>query len=615
MKKTKQKTKVHQEEKKLMNYQCNLLRKGKNGITLIALVITIIVLLILAGVTISSLSGQNGILRNAGKAKEQTAIGNEIEQIKLAVTAAVTENLGGDITEDNLRNGLNNQANGQYDLEPYDEKFVVTNKTSKRSYLVENDGSVIEINKPDTPAGGGTTFSRTIGTTDVVFLTGTSYTEGPANAPDIDEKTMIPINWNGTNWVITDKAHWEYSYDTTNKKWANVMLSDGTYKAGKETVGTVITNEEDLGSMFVWIPRYAYKITYFSTANDKTKYVANRQDTTVNIEGYSDARGIVDASGKIPSNVTGATTSIAVGDNYRPHPAFESNVAKGGFGKKTRGIWIAKFEATEKTSSSNTNMVVPNKKSQVNVKVADTFNRSKAIGASLNMTLDSHLMKNSEWGATAYLAESQYGRNGTEISVNQCSNIYTGAGRGLNGDSDKGDRTGNNQIYNATYAWNDITPIQKYNGAVGMLSSTTGNVYGIYDLSGGAWERVMGFYEDSDGHIHTGNDDGSNNSGFNGYLANGTQYTSGIDLPATKYYQTYPSYNASTIGDAIYETSNTSSENSSWNKDYSYFVHSDYPVFSRGGGYNSSYYAGAFYFSYYYGSADNTYSFRPVLVF
>ena len=621
MKKTNKKTKVHQEGKKLMNYNCNLLRKDKNGITLIALVITIVVLLILAGVSISALSGQNGILKNAGKAKEQTEIGNEKEILKLAANAAGMETLGENFTKTELQTELNKQIAGKYDIKEDQEGIIVTYKDSKRSYLVENNGNVTEyeIKVPidsNTVPTGGTAFNRTVGTTDVVFLTGIGYTEGPANAPDIDEKTMIPINWNGTHWVITDKTHWEYSYDTTNKKWANVMLSDGKYKAGNVTVGTEITNEDDLGSMFVWIPRYAYKIVYFGSGTtaetNKQAYIADRSDKS-KIVGYSDARGIVDATGKIPSNVTGATTSIAVGDNYRPHPAFESNVEKGGFGKKTRGIWVAKFEATSKTSSNGTNMIVPNKTSQRSVKVADIFNRSKAIGTSLNMTLDSHLMKNSEWGATAYLTESQYGRNGTEISVNQCEAYITGAGRGLNGDSDTGNETGNNQIYNSTYS--SITPIQKYNGAVGMLSSTTGNVYGIYDLSGGAWERVMGFYKDSSGNIHTGNDNGSNNSGFNGYLANGNLYTSGIDLPATKYYQTYPSYNASTIGDAIYETSNTSSGNSSWNSDYSYFVDSDYPVFIRGGVWDYSYFAGAFSFYYSDGGANSNDSFRPVLVF
>ena len=64
--------------------------KRNKGITLIALVVTIIVLLILAGISISMLTGQNGILNRAAEAKEKTGIANEVEQRKLAQSEALT---------------------------------------------------------------------------------------------------------------------------------------------------------------------------------------------------------------------------------------------------------------------------------------------------------------------------------------------------------------------------------------------------------------------------------------------------------------------------------------------------------------------------------------------
>lgn len=477
----------------------------------------------------------------------------------------------------------------------------------------------------DQPELGGTTFSRAVGTTDIVFLKDTSYTEGEANAPEIDENTMIPIKYNGTNWVVTTKSDpdW-YNYSTESvtqsdgtvteaRKWANVMLSDGTYNAGSVTAGTEITDEADLGSMFVWIPRYAYKIIYFNTEDDKTKYIANNDDSSVQIVGYSDARGIVNAEGKVPTDVTGGTTSIAVGDNYRPHPVFEKDISKGGWGKNTTGIWVGKFETTTKTSLKGTNMIVPNQTSQRNLKVADMYTKAKAIGETLGMALDSHMIKNSEWGATAYLTESKYGRNGIEVSVNQCSDFYTGVGRGLNGDTDVGNQTGTNQIYNSEYSWSSINSIQKYNGVVGKLSSSTGNEYGIYDLSGGSWEYVMGFYEDENG-VNTGYDE-SYMSGFNGYLGySKTEYTNGVNLPEEKYYQKYPSYNASSIGDAIFETSISNSNNNSWNQDWSCLVNSNNPVSLRGGSYNNANNAGVLCLFYYSGSNYDNCSFRPVLV-
>ena len=55
------------------------MEKKNQGITLIALVVTIIVLLILAGVSISMLTGENGIIKNAAKAKESTDTSSDLE--------------------------------------------------------------------------------------------------------------------------------------------------------------------------------------------------------------------------------------------------------------------------------------------------------------------------------------------------------------------------------------------------------------------------------------------------------------------------------------------------------------------------------------------------------
>ena len=69
------------------------MREKQKGITLIALVITIIVLLILAGVSIATLTGKNGVLSQADNAKEETNSATDLEQVKLGVTVGVSENL------------------------------------------------------------------------------------------------------------------------------------------------------------------------------------------------------------------------------------------------------------------------------------------------------------------------------------------------------------------------------------------------------------------------------------------------------------------------------------------------------------------------------------------
>ena len=96
--------------------------KEKKGITLIALVITIIVLLILAGVTIATLTGDNGILTQTTKAKEESEKAEIIEQIQLDIADKQIENLGS-IDEDEFYEIL-----GKYGTVSVDETMLTTTK-------------------------------------------------------------------------------------------------------------------------------------------------------------------------------------------------------------------------------------------------------------------------------------------------------------------------------------------------------------------------------------------------------------------------------------------------------------------------------------------------------
>ena len=120
-------------------------RKENEGITLIALVITIIVLLILAGVTIATLTGDNGILTKTNEAKEQTEIGKEKEIVKLATTAVITTNNA--IDKDSLQSELNKTA-GDKKTEVYDynQKFQIYFIDSKRYYEIDKNFNIELIN-------------------------------------------------------------------------------------------------------------------------------------------------------------------------------------------------------------------------------------------------------------------------------------------------------------------------------------------------------------------------------------------------------------------------------------------------------------------------------------
>ena len=196
--------------------------------------------------------------------------------------------------------------------------------------------------------------------------------------------------------------------------------------------------------------------------------------------------------------------------------------------------------------------------------------------------IDPHLIKNSEWGATAYLAHSQYGRNGIEVTINANSSYLTGSG---------------NYISNT-----------------GM--STTGNVYGIYDMSGGAWEHVAAYLANSNGNLTT-------NGSALVASAVADKYRDIYETGITDDYQLNYARTAERYGDALFETSgaagywngssNVGYYTHGWNGDHSAFPYSSYPFFSRGGHYASGSTTGVFAFTVYTGSAYANHGFRSVL--
>ena len=207
------------------------------------------------------------------------------------------------------------------------------------------------------------------------------------------------------------------------------------------------------------------------------------------------------------------------------------------------------------------------------------------------------MMKNTEWGAVAYLSHSKYGIN-AEVNINNNSSYKTGY---------SALPSTNQQTYPGTYG-DGNTYNNAYNTSIGYLATTTGNISGIYDMSGGAHEYVAGYMSGQLG-----------SSGFSATtLAN---YDS-------KYYDVYSSSSTMTsyqyriLGDATGEMGpfktyldgdNNSRYHNSWYGDYSNFVDSTSPWFARGGHYINGVLAGQFYFSGGTGGAYTYIGFRLVL--
>ena len=509
------------------------------------------------------LTGENGIIKQASEAKEKTEIAEEKEIVELAAVGAASKNNYGEITEENLEIELNEMIgprNEDYTLVKDGENFIVTYTDSKRSYQIDANGRVteIEIKEPeDNPeVSQEPAFSRAFGVIEIEFLNGTSYgTTATPNEPNMTSD-MKAVYWeNGEEKVEGESADFDKS------KWYNYIAQAGaTTSGGTSKWANAKTSD---GSYWVWIPRYAYRIVYFDTEPHRDAYRADNTQTT-GIVGYSDARGLVDKDGKTPSDLQEPVTSIGVGENkLRPHPAFETDLNQGGWDTKLEGIWVAKYEVSQ---SGTTIKSIPGVSSYRSITIGTMYTK----GYDYDREKESHMMKNSEWGAVAYLTDSKYGRNGTAVTKNSNSSHYTGGASG------------------ATALTNP-------------LQSTTGNEYGIYDTVGGAYEYVAGYIADSSqsyGNSFASTDNTTNNK------TDSTKYATVYRMSTSNsnnenYNENYKENINKIFGDGTIETSTSGIGSTSWHSANSYFVgiynSNNYPFFQRGGNYNSTY-AGSFNF-------------------
>ena len=212
--------------------------KSKNmrnkGITLIALVITIIVLLILAGVSIATLTGENGILTRAQDSKTQTGVEGEKEEIQLAYAGAVAEKRGtGDITASDLNREFGTNGTNATAEDGTDGEITVTfDPPSNREYTIDANGNISDPTTGEVPPP-----SEEPGNPDDSGIFQETSTidggEATANNPTIPE---------GFRPMDTDTSSW----------------GDGTSAPSSEDVGNglVITDapEGEVGNEFVWIP-------------------------------------------------------------------------------------------------------------------------------------------------------------------------------------------------------------------------------------------------------------------------------------------------------------------------------------------------------------------------
>ncbi len=314
------------------------------------------------------------------------------------------------------------------------------------------------------------------------------------------------------------------------------------------------------------------------------------------------------------SIITNTTGGGEIGD-WVVHPAFNFG------GIQLRGIWVAKFEASFEAGgtggnnpalqvnvlpSLETNSVVSWRNIQAKNMYTVCKNMVNTGGALEELTdCDPHMMKNVEWGAVAYLTQSIYGQmregGNNQVWVNPTGSYKTGqAGSGPNVEK--------------------TVDTNNYNTGNGPKASTTGNVYGIYDMSGGAFECVAAYLN---------NTEMQNSENIDTLRVGDSKYVdvyeidSVIDPDSEKEEWEKGRANYSKLvngnkilkwGDALYETSHSGYGKAAWQGDATYYSCSSRMLFQRGGYFDDKEGAGLFYYCYNSGNAHGNTSFRPVSI-
>ena len=378
----------------------------------------------------------------------------------------------------------------------------------------------------------------------------------PQNDCQVDlDDNMIPVKYTGStsNDEWTSMAYPEGSnyvgewYDYNQKHWANaVTVKDPSKYKGK----SMVVDKDDILGFWVYIPRYAYEVMRKEYTNFP---ITKPEDFQIHFEKATDVKHTpgeclfndtnshslaplyrddcsltrIYVAGKNPDNSTWAT-----------HPAFTLGT------KELNGFWIAKFEPTgddkqptflpgQRIMTADVSTADYGRKytTSTTVGVKDPGN----VGGNTDFTppdqnnnhlaeFSSRMIRSKEWGAVAYLSSSKYGAGVNKVQPNAFyldsdgvslekdrpmfskygvdigggstnytfSDMISGCGPANAGDF--------KEVYNdyGTLGTQDACsksdPQRSYNGSLGQLASTTGNIYGVYDMVGGGSEYVAATY-------------------------------------------------------------------------------------------------------------------------
>lgn len=427
------------------------------------------------------------------------------------------------------------------------------------------------------------------------------------NSPQLLEG-MTPVYWDeeGNEYEISinsNQTEWEKWYNYYANKWANAKTKDGSY--------------------WVWIPRYEYKIANPGTSETSEIYIK-----------------FISTSQTTPDS-----------DYDYIHPAFtngkENDFENGEWDEEIPGFWVSKYLAGFQASSTDNNGVLINEQDTITysnynytsfsqnfttnalgqnltqanystqkisypvfkpltytyniIGIGDCYTIAKEVANAsefygLNsITTDSHLSKNSEYGAVVYLAHSVFGVNNNTITENN-KNINNTI----------------NNIYGVT-GYSGTTPL-------GVSASSTNNMFGVFDLNGCANESTSAYINNNSNSLEHGKSFTEFNKDLETHKKESTKYATVYSVGNTdtseENYKLYKNIlTKQKYGDAIFETSNfVSNEIVPWQRGTAFkypYPNATAPFFCRVGNLSGN---STFAICSYTGEPYNFNSFRVILI-
>ena len=412
--------------------------KQEKAITLIALVVTIIVLLILAGISISMLTGENGILNRASEAKESTGVAQTEELVKLSITDALTQGLGS-LTDENLKTALNNNIGaGKYEISG-NETNGWTVKVNGKEFKIDSKGNISK-----TPSGGDTGKLPT-GTGTTPYL------------PDEAKFEKVEGTDLSTGLVIEEKA------TGSQYVWVEVPRTTAVYPEEKLNI-TEFTDEE-----------YTNIETYLHTYTNDYRNGTSYSDT------WYDASK--DTNEKNPS------------DWYKNESDY--NTAKKKMLKsvyQNGGFWVGRYEAgiedeaNIRKSKTDTVTLTPITKQNMYPYNYVTRTQAKKLAEQVESgSYTSSLMFGVQWDLVLKYIETK--------NPTQKSNLLTNSTTIGNYKNNLWNITNTNAKYSTDYG-SSFTACHKQKTENASILLTTGadtsfSLMNIYDMAGNVWEWTL----------------------------------------------------------------------------------------------------------------------------